>query len=73
VWFGVVLTINIEIAAILPPLGFNLFVLKTVIPGSDMRDIIRGSFIFVIPLGLGIIGLIIWPEVALWLPRLMMS
>jgi C4-dicarboxylate transporter, DctM subunit len=73
VWFGVVLTINIEIAAILPPLGFNLFVLKTVIPGSDMRDIIRGSFIFVIPLGLGIIGLILWPEIALWLPRLMMS
>jgi C4-dicarboxylate transporter DctM subunit len=73
VWFGVVLTINIEIAAILPPLGFNLFVLKTVIPGADMRDIIRGSFIFVIPLGLGIIGLIIWPEIALWLPRLMMS
>ena len=73
VWFGVVLTINIEIAAILPPLGFNLFVLKTVIPGADMRDIIRGSLIFVIPLGLGIIGLIIWPEIALWLPRLMMS
>lgn len=73
VWFGVVLTINIEIAAILPPLGFNLFVLKTVIPGADMRDIIRGSFIFVIPLGLGIVGLIIWPEIALWLPRLMMS
>jgi C4-dicarboxylate transporter DctM subunit len=73
VWFGVVLTINIEIAAILPPLGFNLFVLKTVIPGSDMRDIIRGSFIFVIPLALGIIGLIIWPEIALWLPRLLMN
>ena len=73
VWFGVVLTINIEIAAILPPLGFNLFVLKTVIPGADMRDIIRGSFIFVIPLALGIVGLIVWPEIALWLPRLMMS
>ena len=73
VWFGVVLTINIEIAAILPPLGFNLFVLKTVIPGADMRDIIRGSFIFVIPLALGIVGLIVWPEIALWLPRLMMN
>ena len=73
VWFGVVLTINIEIAAILPPLGFNLFVLKTVIPGSDMRDIIAGSFIFIVPLWLGILGLIAWPEIALWLPRLMMN
>jgi C4-dicarboxylate transporter DctM subunit len=73
VWFGVVLTINIEIAAILPPLGFNLFVLKAIIPGADMRDIIAGSFIFIVPLGLGILGLIAWPEIALWLPRLMMS
>jgi C4-dicarboxylate transporter DctM subunit len=73
VWFGIVMTINIEIAAISPPVGFNLFVLKTVIPSSQMRDIIQGSLIFIVPLALGILGLIAWPEIALWLPRLMMS
>ena len=73
VWFGVVMTINIEIAAISPPVGFNLFVLKTVIADSRMSDIIRGSLIFIVPLALGIVLLIIWPEIALWLPRLMMS
>jgi C4-dicarboxylate transporter DctM subunit len=73
VWFGVVLTVNIEIAAISPPVGFNLFVLKTVIPTSEMRDIIKGSLIFIVPLSLGILGLIAWPEIALWLPRLMKS
>jgi len=71
VWFGVVITINIEIAAISPPVGFNLFVLKTVIPGAEMKDIVMGSLIFIIPLALGIIGLIAFPDIALWLPRMM--
>ncbi|MBI2961815.1 MAG: TRAP transporter large permease subunit [Betaproteobacteria bacterium] len=71
VWFGIVITINLEIAAISPPVGFNLFVLKTVIPGVDMRDIITGSLIFMVPLALGIGSLIAWPEIALFLPRLM--
>ena len=71
VWFGVIVTINIEIAAISPPVGFNLFVLKTVIPSSRMQDIIQGSLIFIIPLIAGIGLLIAWPEIALWLPRLM--
>ncbi len=71
VWFGVVITINIEIAAISPPLGFNLFVLKTVIPESKMNDIIMGSLIFIVPLTLGIVSLFLWPDQALWLVRMM--
>jgi C4-dicarboxylate transporter, DctM subunit len=73
VWFGIVMTINIEIAAISPPVGFNLFVLKTVVPDSRMADIVRGSLIFIVPLAAGIALLIAWPEIALWLPRLMRS
>ena len=65
VWFGIIITINIEIAAISPPVGFNLFVLKTVIPNSNMRDIIQGSLIFIVPLALGILILIAWPDLAL--------
>ncbi|MEO7402343.1 MAG: TRAP transporter large permease, partial [Burkholderiales bacterium] len=71
VWFGVIITINIEIAAISPPVGFNLFVLKSVVPGANMKDIIHGSMIFIVPLALGILALIAWPEIALWLPRMM--
>ena len=71
VWFGVIITINIEIASISPPVGFNLFVLKSVLPSSRMQDIIQGSLIFIIPLAAGIGMLIAWPEIALWLPRLM--
>jgi C4-dicarboxylate transporter DctM subunit len=71
VWFGIVLTINIEIAAISPPVGFNLFVLKATIPNTEMSDIIRGSAVFMIPLALGILFLIAFPEIALVLPQMM--
>ena len=71
VWFGIVVTINIEIAAISPPVGFNLFVLKSVVPGTELRDVIRGSLIFIVPLALGILLLIAFPQIALYLPSLM--
>lgn len=73
VWFGVMMVVNLEIAAITPPVGFNLFVLKSVIPSADMREIINGSLIFIVPLAASIGILIAWPEIALFLPRLMMN
>ena len=71
VWFGVMVTIQIEIAAITPPVGFNLFVLKSVVPGVEMADVVRGSLIFVVPLLLGIALLMMFPQIALFLPSLM--
>lgn len=70
IWFGVMVTILIEIAAITPPVGFNLYVLKSVLPGTDLYDVTSGSLIFVIPLCLGLVVLLIFPEIALFLPRL---
>jgi C4-dicarboxylate transporter DctM subunit len=71
IWFGVIMTLNTEIAAITPPVGFNLFVLKAVIPGAEMLEVIRGSLIFIIPLAAGIALLMLVPDLALVLPRLM--
>jgi C4-dicarboxylate transporter DctM subunit len=71
VWFGVMVTIQIEIAAITPPVGFNLFVLKSVVPGMAMRDVAAGSLIYVLPMLLGIVLLVLFPEIALYLPRFM--
>ena len=45
-----------------------LFVLKSVVPGVEMADVVRGSLIFVIPLLLGIVILMIFPQIALFLP-----
>ena len=69
VWFGIIITINVEIAAISPPIGFNLFVLRSIVPGIDYEDVVRGSLIFILPLLLGILALIMFPEIALFLPR----
>ena len=70
VWFGVIVTITIEIAAITPPVGFNLFVLRSVVPGATVAEAARGALIFVIPMLLGILILFLVPQVALFLPSL---
>ena len=70
VWFGVLVTINIEIAAISPPVGFNLFVLKSVVRDAELSEVIRGSLIFIAPLASGILLLIVFPQIALYLPNL---
>jgi len=69
VWFGVMVTINIEIAAISPPVGFNLFVLKAVIPNTELSDVVKGSLVFIIPLVIGILLLLLFPELALFVPQ----
>lgn len=70
IWFGIIITIQIEIAAITPPLGFNLFVLRKVVRDSNFEDIVNGSLMFVAPLLFGIILLMIFPQIALFLPQL---
>jgi C4-dicarboxylate transporter DctM subunit len=73
VWFGIVVVIQSEIAAISPPVGFNLFVLKSVVPNVNLNDVSNGAMIFVIPMLVAIAILTIFPEIALFLPRLLLS
>jgi tripartite ATP-independent transporter DctM subunit len=73
VWFGVIVTIQSEIAAITPPVGFNLFVLKSVVPGVELRDVAKGSVIFVVPMLLAIVILTAFPQIALFVPQLLLS
>ena len=73
IWFGVITTLNLELAAISPPVGFNLFVLKGVVPEADMKSVITGSLFFIFPLVLVMVILSIFPQIALWLPSLMAS
>lgn len=72
VWFGVVYLINAEIAAISPPFGLNLFVMKGVAPsGTTMGDVYKAGLPF-IGLHATAMGLVIvFPAIALWLPSLM--
>jgi C4-dicarboxylate transporter, DctM subunit len=73
VWFGIVVVIQSEIAAISPPVGLNLFVLKSVVPGVNLNEVSNGAMIFVIPMLAAIAILTAFPEIALFLPRMLLS
>lgn len=72
-WFAVVLTINMEIGLITPPVGLNLFVINSITPQVPTRDILMGSFPYVLVMILGIILLCIFPEIVTALPDLLMG
>jgi C4-dicarboxylate transporter DctM subunit len=73
IWFAVILTINMEVGLITPPVGLNLYVLKGVAPDVPLTTVLAGSFPFVLIM-FGMIALIaIFPEIALWLPSRMMG
>ena len=68
VWFGVMLVILIEIGLITPPMGMNLFVIRAVSPGITIAQMYRGAFPFLAAPLVLIAMLIMWPQLALWLP-----
>ena len=71
-WFGILWVLTVEIAHLTPPFGFNLFYMKGVVPkGITIMDIYRSIVPFV---GLQLVGLIIviaFPEIAVWLPHVL--
>lgn len=71
IWFGVVMIIACEMAVITPPIGLNLYVIKGIAPQISLNDIIRGALPFVAVEALAILILVIFPQIALWLPGLM--
>jgi tripartite ATP-independent transporter DctM subunit len=73
IWFGVIMTINMEIGLITPPVGLNLFVIQGIAPDISIGKILKGSFPFVLLMILQIIILCIFPEIATWLPQAVMK
>lgn len=72
-WFAVILTINLEIGLITPPVGLNLFIIKGIAPDISLRDILIGSLPYALCMVLGILLLCLFPGIALWLPNLIMG
>ena len=70
IWFGIYLVIVVEMAQITPPVGFNLFVLQGM-ANKDMGFIARSAFPLFLLMILAVIIVIIFPEIALWLPNKM--
>lgn len=71
IWWGVVYVMAAEQGTITPPFGLSLFVLKSVAPQFSIGTIARGASVFLIPVYLNILLLIIFPELSLWLPRVL--
>ena len=69
VWFGILMMLLLETALITPPIGVNLYVIQGVRGRGPMNDVIIGSLPFVAAMLLMIVALLLWPEIALWLPQ----
>ena len=70
IWFGIYLVIVVEMAQITPPVGFNLFVLQGM-ANKDMGFIAKSAFPLFLLMILAVIIVILFPEIALWLPEKM--
>lgn len=71
-WFAILFVINMEIAYLTPPFGFNLFYMKAVVPpGVTMMDIYKSAIPFVVLMILGLALCMIFPGIITWLPSLM--
>ncbi|MGE0752615.1 MAG: TRAP transporter large permease [Variibacter sp.] len=70
VWFGVIIIILMELAMITPPVGINLYVVQGLRKRGKIDDVIVGASPFVITMMLMVLILSLWPQIALWLPRL---
>ena len=71
IWFGVIVVVTIEISLITPPIGLNVFVLKSLLPGIPLRTIFRGVTPFIIADFVRLLVLLALPIVSLALPDLM--
>jgi TRAP-type C4-dicarboxylate transport system permease large subunit len=71
-WFGVLLVVNLEMAVITPPVGLNLYTMKSVVPELDMAEIFRGVAPYLLIEG-ALLGLLIAvPSIATFLPELLL-
>ena len=71
VWFGVLIVVVVEIGLISPPVGMNLFVLKTLLPNVPTTTVFRGVMPFMLADCVRFALLVAFPAISLWLPSLM--
>ena len=71
IWYGVLYTITCQIAYMTPPFGYNLFLMKAMAPPEvSLMDIYNSIVPFVLVMAVGLALVIIFPQIALWLPNL---
>lgn len=72
VWFAIIFVVNTEIGLLTPPVGMNLFIVKA-ISGEPMGDVVKGALPYTLLLFMMLVILIIFPQISLWLPDLLLG
>jgi TRAP-type C4-dicarboxylate transport system permease large subunit len=72
IWFGVIMVLIVQIGVITPPIGMNVFAISGVAKGVPLSTIFRGIMPFWIAMIIAIAILIAFPQIALFLPNLLM-
>ncbi|WP_170406586.1 TRAP transporter large permease [Ruegeria arenilitoris] len=73
IWFGVLVVIVLEMGMISPPVGINVFVVKSIAPNVSMAEVFRGIWPFWFAMALMLLLLILFPQIAVWLPQTMIG
>ncbi|WP_109472063.1 TRAP transporter large permease [Ornithinimicrobium cavernae] len=71
IWFGVIMTINMEMGLITPPVGLNLYVLKGIAPHIPLKEILLGSVPYIFVLSLAIVLFSIFPQIVMVVPNML--
>jgi C4-dicarboxylate transporter DctM subunit len=73
IWFGVIMTIVMEMGLIHPPVGLNIFVIKNIAPDIPLGDVIWGVFPFVVLMMFAVVILCVFPGISTWFPDAVMG
>jgi tripartite ATP-independent transporter DctM subunit len=68
VWYGILMVVMVEVGLITPPMGLNIFVIRAQLPDVSLGTVYRGVVPFLLADAVLVLLLIIFPELALWLP-----
>jgi tripartite ATP-independent transporter DctM subunit len=68
-WFGILVAVNLQTAWLSPPVALSAYFLKGVVPQWELSDIYKGMLQFMVLQVIGLLLVITFPEIALWLPR----
>lgn len=71
IWFGVLIVLVVQVGLISPPVGMNMFVMNALLKDVPLMAIFRGSALFCVPLAIGLVLVLLFPDLALWLPGFM--
>lgn len=71
IWYGVIVVVLVELSLITPPVGLNLYIIHGLRKDEPFAEVALGSLPYTMLLGILIVMLVLWPDMALWLPSVL--